>query len=54
MTRVACYDDTEKVIENICDDADLTEAEVIDTLLDIVSSIDDGDEFCEVVRRYWH
>lgn len=43
MTSVRVYDDTAKLIEKIADKYDITEAEVIDTILENLTE-DDIDE----------
>lgn len=43
MTSVRVYDDTAKLIEKIADKYDITEAEVIDTILENLTD-DDIDE----------
>ena len=34
MKQISCYDDTNDVIETLCEDLDWTEPEVIDALID--------------------
>lgn len=49
MTYLSCYDDTDKVIQQLCDKWDMSESEVIDELLSIAAESDD--EVAEVVER---
>lgn len=40
MTRILIYDDDDKRIDRICDEKDMTTAELIEVLLD---AVDDGE-----------
>ena len=40
MTYISTYDDTDKAIQLICEELDLTEPELVDMLLDIAYNND--------------
>lgn len=48
MKYIGCYDDTEVLIETICDELDITEPELVDMLLD---EIDEYSELGQVIKR---
>lgn len=54
MKYLSCYDDTEKVIDYLCDKLDTTEPEIIDWLLDVATTVEDdalGDALRELNNK---
>ena len=48
MKHISCYDDTEEVIDYLCDKLDITEPELVDWLIDSASTT--GDELADAIN----
>lgn len=44
MTRVMVYEDTEKQIRKVCEDNDISEAELIEMLMEYIEEVKENNE----------